>query len=338
MIPTVNIAPRIGWPAGATPTPAVRPRGEPVRRRARPSALALRAAERRRAGGRDQRAAAARGRQGHQGLVHEAWCMKRAGAGVPSANRITLLRDADGDGVAETRTVFLRGLNSPFGMALVGNDLYVANTDAVVRFPYSDGETADHARRARRSPTCRPARSTITGPRTSSPAATARKLYATVGSNSNVGRERHGRGRATAPRSCEIDRATGTVARLRLGPAQSQRHGLAAADRRAVDRGQRARRARQRPRARLPDLGAATAASTAGRTATTASMSTTRVKPQRPDLVAKAIVPDYALGPHTASLGLAFSERHAAAGALSRAARSSASTARGTASRAAATR
>src|SRR5215216_6199354 len=59
--------------------------------------------------------------------------MRRAGAGVPSANRITLLRDADGDGVAETRTVFLEGLNSPFGMALVGEDFYVANSDAVMR-------------------------------------------------------------------------------------------------------------------------------------------------------------------------------------------------------------
>ena len=60
---------------------------------------------------------------------------------MPSANRITLLRDADGDGIAETRTVFLEGLNSPFGMALVGSDLYVANTDAVVRFPYTAGAT-----------------------------------------------------------------------------------------------------------------------------------------------------------------------------------------------------
>ena len=67
--------------------------------------------------------------------------MKRAGAGVPSANRITLLRDADGDGIAETRTEFLKGLNSPFGMALIGDDLYVANTDAVVRFPYKEGAT-----------------------------------------------------------------------------------------------------------------------------------------------------------------------------------------------------
>jgi glucose/arabinose dehydrogenase len=67
--------------------------------------------------------------------------MKQAGARVPSANRITLLRDADGDGVAETRTVFLEGLNSPFGMVLVGNNFYVANSDAVVRFPYAGGET-----------------------------------------------------------------------------------------------------------------------------------------------------------------------------------------------------
>ena len=75
--------------------------------------------------------------------------MKKAGAAVPSANRITLLRDADGDGVAgSARSVFLEGLNSPFGMALVGNDLYVANTDAVVRFPYQTGADAHHAPRA----------------------------------------------------------------------------------------------------------------------------------------------------------------------------------------------
>jgi glucose/arabinose dehydrogenase len=66
---------------------------------------------------------------------------KKAGAAVPSANRITLLRDADGDGVAETKSVFLNGLNSPFGMVLVGDKFYVANTDAVVSFPYTEGET-----------------------------------------------------------------------------------------------------------------------------------------------------------------------------------------------------
>src|SRR6188474_379647 len=59
---------------------------------------------------------------------------KKAGGAVPSANRVTLLRDADGDGVAETRSVFLSGLTSPFGVTLVDNTLYVANSDAVVRF------------------------------------------------------------------------------------------------------------------------------------------------------------------------------------------------------------
>lgn len=66
---------------------------------------------------------------------------KKAGGAVPSANRITLLRDADGDGVAEMRTVFLRNLASPFGMALVGETFYVANADALVRFPYAVGQT-----------------------------------------------------------------------------------------------------------------------------------------------------------------------------------------------------
>src|SRR5262245_24990021 len=67
--------------------------------------------------------------------------MKKAGGAVPSANRITLLRDTDGDGIAETRTAFLTNLSSPFGMALVGDTLYVANTDAVVSFPYREGQT-----------------------------------------------------------------------------------------------------------------------------------------------------------------------------------------------------
>ena len=73
--------------------------------------------------------------------------MKRTGAAVPSANRITLLRDADGDGVAEIREPFLENLSSPFGMALVGSELYVANAEALVRFPYSEGQTRITVRR-----------------------------------------------------------------------------------------------------------------------------------------------------------------------------------------------
>ena len=90
---------------------------------------------------------------------------KKAGGAVPSANRITLLRDADGDGVAETRSVFLQDLNSPFGMALVGDALYVANTDAVVRFPYTEGQT-DITAPATKVADLPAGRSTITGRRT----------------------------------------------------------------------------------------------------------------------------------------------------------------------------
>ncbi len=67
--------------------------------------------------------------------------MKRAGAMVESANRITILRDADGDGVPELRETFMSGLNRPFGMALVGDTFYVGNTDSVVAFPYEAGAT-----------------------------------------------------------------------------------------------------------------------------------------------------------------------------------------------------
>ncbi|MBC8056751.1 MAG: PQQ-dependent sugar dehydrogenase, partial [Rhizobiales bacterium] len=114
-----------------------------------------------------------------------AMVMKRAGAGVPSANRITLLRDANGDGVAETRTVFAENVNSPFGMALVGNTLYVAATDSVVRYAYTPGAT--RADGPAQQVTDLPA-----GPRnhhwTKNLIASrdGSALYATVGSNSNV--------------------------------------------------------------------------------------------------------------------------------------------------------
>jgi glucose/arabinose dehydrogenase len=133
--------------------------------------------------------------------------MSSAGAGAPSADRITLLRDSDGDGVAEMRTTFLQNLHSPFGMALVGDDLYVANTDAIVRFPYREGQTEITAAPTRVAEL--PA-----GPRNhhwtknviASP--DGAHLYATVGSNSNVAE--HGmdveEGRAAI---WEIDRASG---------------------------------------------------------------------------------------------------------------------------------
>lgn len=114
------------------------------------------------------------------------WFMSDAGAGGKSANRITLLRDADNDGVAELKTPFITGLNSPFGMALVGNKLYVANTDAVVAFDYVDGATAIKGKGQKIVDL--PA-GTLNHHWTKGLIASkdGTKLYATVGSNSNVG-------------------------------------------------------------------------------------------------------------------------------------------------------
>jgi glucose/arabinose dehydrogenase len=230
---------------------------------------------------------------------------KKAGGAVPSANRITLLRDADGDGVAETRSAFLTGLSSPFGMALVGNDLYVANADAVVKFPYTEGETRITA----------PATKVVDlpgGPRnhhwTKSLIASpdGSKLYAGVGSNSNVAE--HGmeeeEGRAAI---WEVDLATGNhrifASGLRnpVGMAWEPESGaLWTAVNERDELGSDL----------VPDY--MTSVRDGGFYGWPYSYFgrhvDTRVKPPRPDLVAKALVPDYALGPHTASLGLVHSE------------------------------
>ncbi|HEX8126498.1 MAG TPA: sorbosone dehydrogenase family protein [Allosphingosinicella sp.] len=233
----------------------------------------------------------------------EAWVMKRAGAAGASANRITLLRDSDGDGVAEARSTFLSGLNSPFGMALVGGDLYVADTDAVLRFPYRTGDTRIAARAAKLADL--PA-----GPRnhhwtkTIVAGADGSRLYASVGSNSNVAE--HGmaeeEGRAAI---WEIDRSTGakrlfaTGLRNAVGLAVEPRSGaLWAAVNERDELGSDL----------VPDY--MTSVRRGGFYGWPYSYYgrhvDARVKPGRPDLVARAIVPDYALGPHTASLGLAF--------------------------------
>lgn len=120
--------------------------------------------------------------KGIQGFVME-HLLGKVGAGVPSANRITLLRDADGDGVAEVRTPFMTGLNSPFGMALLAGQLYVANTDALVRVPYTDGQTRITAKPELvvklQGGANHWARNVI-------PAEDGRTLYVSVGSASNV--------------------------------------------------------------------------------------------------------------------------------------------------------
>jgi glucose/arabinose dehydrogenase len=242
---------------------------------------------------------------GYKGI--KGWFFKRyqkkAGGAVPSANRITLLRDADGDGVAETRSVFLKGLNSPFGMALVGNVLYVANSDALVRFPYTDGQTeiTANATKVVDFPPG-PMNHHWTKSLIASPDGT--KLYVGIGSNSNVAE--HGmdkeEGRAAI---WEIDAQTGkhrifaSGLRNPVGLAWEPDTVLWTVVNERDELGSDL----------VPDY--MTSVRDGGfygwPYSYFGSRVDTRVKPPRPDLIAKAIVPDYALGPHTASLGLAHS-------------------------------
>jgi glucose/arabinose dehydrogenase len=228
---------------------------------------------------------------------------KKAGGTVPSANRITLLRDADGDGVAETRSVFLQGLTSPFGMALVGNDFYVADTDALLRYPYAEGKTAiaEGAVKVADLPA-----GTINHHWTKNVIASrdGTKLYVSIGSNSNVGENGIDKeaGRAAI---MEIDRATGhsrifaSGLRNPVGMAwQPQSGALWTSVNERDEIGSDL----------VPDY--MTSVKDGGFYGWPFSYYgqhvDERAKPPRPDLVASATVPDYALGAHTASLGLTF--------------------------------
>jgi glucose/arabinose dehydrogenase len=227
--------------------------------------------------------------------------MQRAGAATPSADRITLLRGVGPDGSAATRSVFLEHLHSPFGMALVGSDLYVANSDAIVRFPYVAGAT--HIDAAPTTVIALPA-GPINHHWTKSVIASVdgSKLYATVGSNSNVGENGIAaeEGRAAI---WEIDPKSGTGRVFASGLRNP--NGMAwTADRTlwtVVNE-------RDEIGSDLvPDYLASVhdGAFYGWPYSYYGQHVDERVQPQRPDLVARAVVPDYALGPHTASLGLA---------------------------------
>ena len=227
----------------------------------------------------------------------------RAGAGVPSANRITLLRDADGDGEAETRSVFLSGLNSPFGMVLVGEDFYVANTDAIMKFPYREGDTRISAPGVKLADL--PAGTLNhhwTKDLTASPDGT--KLYATVGSNSNIG-ENGMEAEKDRAAVLEVDRASGqwrvfaSGLRNPNGPAWNPKTGelwVVVNERDELGNDL------------VPDYMTSVkdGAFYGWPYSYFGDRVDTRVEPRRPDLVQKAMAPDYALGAHTASLGLAF--------------------------------
>ena len=303
LIPTVNIAPAIGWPEGKKPVAAagtqvaafaedldhprwlyVLPNGDVL--------VAETNAPPKPDGG------------GIRGWVMGK-VMGRAGAGVPSPNRITLLRDKDHDGIAETRTVFLENLNSPFGMTLVGNDLYVADTDRLLRFHYENGETAI---KSQPSKVVDLPGGTLNHHWTKNVIASkdGSKLYVTVGSNSNIGENGMDQeeGRAAI---WEVDRATGKHRIFASGirnpnglawEPQSGALWTAVNERDEIGSDL------------VPDY--ITSVKDGGFYGWPYSYYgqhvDIRVEPQNPDLVAKAIAPDYAVGPHTASLGLTFAE------------------------------
>jgi glucose/arabinose dehydrogenase len=300
-IPTVKVASAKGWPMGATPTaaPGLRVNAfaagldHPRWLYVLPNGDVLVA----------ESNGPPRPEDDPKGI--RGWFMKRyfkkAGAAVPSANRITLLRDADGDGVAELKTVLLDSLYSPFGMALVGDTLYVANADALVRFPYAAGATRIASKGMKLVDL--PGRP-YNHHWTKSLIATAdgSKLYVGVGSNSNVAE--HGI-EAEAGRAAvwEIDPRTGAhrvfASGLRnpVGLAWEPTTGALWASVNERD---------ELGSDLVPDYMTAVrdGAFYGWPYSYYGAHVDERVKPQRPDLVARAIAPDYALGPHTGSLGL----------------------------------
>jgi glucose/arabinose dehydrogenase len=304
LIPTLNIAPAKGWPEGATPVASA---GNVVHafadKLAHPRWLYVLpngdvlVAE-------TNAPSKPEDRKGIKGWIMKR-VMKRAGSGEASANRITLLRDADGHGVTVTRTVFLEGLNSPFGMTLVGDQFYVANTDAVVRFPYVAGET--HIAGQGSKVVDLPA-GLINHHWTKNLIASAdgSHLYVTVGSNSNAGENGIAK---------EADRAAVWEVNLADSSHRIFASGLRNPNGLAWEPQTGALWTVVNERDELgsdlvPDYMTAVqdGAFYGFPFSYYGQHIDERVKEKRPDLVAKAIAPDYALGSHTASLGLAYSE------------------------------
>ena len=304
LLPTVQIADAQGWPAGAQPKAAsgwrvtafatglshprwlhVLPNGDvlvaeankPQPKEAAPSGI----------------------RQLAMKLM-----MRRAGAGVPSADRITLLRDADGDGIAETRSVFIDRLHSPFGMALVGGTLYIANADAIVKVPYQPGQTRVTAQPEK--VTDLPAGINHHWTKNILASRDGTRLYATVGSNSNIGENGMDieEGRAAI---WEVDLASGRKRLFATGLRNP--NGLAWEPLTGVlwtvvnERDELGSDL-------VPDY--LTSVRDGGFYGWPWSYwgrhVDSRVQPPRPDLVARSITPDYSLGNHVAPLGLAFSD------------------------------
>ena len=303
LVPTVNVADASGWPPGTTPVAAP---GFAVGAFATglqhprwlyrlPNGDVLVAET-------DAPPRPAESSNGLRGFFMKLF-MRKAGSATPSADRITLLRDADGDGIAEFRSVLAQDLHSPFGMALVGDTLYVANADALVKLPYHDGDTTITAEPV--TVVALPG-----GPRnhhwTKSLVASGdgSRLYVGVGSNSNVGEN-------------GMDEEAGRAAIWEIDPATGAHRIFASGLRNPVGMDWQPRSGalwvavNERDELGsdlVPDY--MTSVRDGGFYGWPYSYYgqhvDTRPQPPRPDLVARAIKPDYALGPHTASLGLAF--------------------------------
>jgi glucose/arabinose dehydrogenase len=308
LLPTVSIANAEGWPGGATPRA---PQGFRVTALAKglahprwvytlPNGDVLVAESNKPAPSEGAKNVHAEGIRGWlSGLV-----MKRAGAGVPSANRITLLRDADGDGVAEVRTVFLSGLVSPFGMALVGSELFIANADAIVKVPYQPGQATISARPVK--VTDLPAGANHHWTKNIIASKDGSKLYATVGSNSNAGDNGldSEQGRAAI---WEVDRATGAKRLFATGLRnpnglgwEPQTGALWTVVNERDELGNDL----------VPDYltSVRDGAFYGWPWSYWGANVDARVQPANPQMVAKAVVPDYGLGSHVAPLGLVFSD------------------------------
>jgi glucose/arabinose dehydrogenase len=304
LIPVVQVAEAKGWPTGKTPAPATETAVNAYARGlAHPRWLYVLP------NGDVLVAETNAPDRPDEGKTFKGKMMKKfqrvAGAGVPSANRITLLRDANGDGVAEVRTPLIENLHSPFGMALIGSDLYVANTDAIVKFPYTEGATKITAAAVKVTDLPGGTRNhhwtkNIIADRDGS------KLYATVGSNSNVAEngmdEEEGRAAIW-----EVDVRTGekrlfaTGIRNPNGMAWEPKTGTLYTVVNERD---------ELGNDLVPDyLTSVKDGSFYGWPYSYFGQNVdARVEPARPDMVEKAVAPDYALGAHVAALGLVYSD------------------------------
>ncbi len=302
LIPTVNIAPAVGWAVGDEPIPAPglrvvafasgldHPRNVFVLPNGDVLAVESNAPDR------------PDDSPGLRGFIMRR-IMNRAGAGVASANRIVLLRDTNHAGLADLRSVFLQGLNSPFGVALVGDQLFVADTDAIRRFRYQPGQTriTDPGERLTELPAGRInhhwTKNLVASP-------DGRFLYVSIGSNSNVG-ENGLEAEADRAQIWQVDVRTGRHRFYATGLRNP--NGLAFAPGSTPVLWTSVNERDELGSDLVPDF--MTSVQDGGFYGWPFSYYgqhvDQRAQPQQPRLVARAIAPDYALGPHTAALGLA---------------------------------